>query len=287
MKCTRLAVVALTTLLTLCIFVSLSAAEGVFRVETSALTSLSNKELTKTATSSLGKGCQFFQPDSREVDMNTSSSSVLDDLVLYPLVAVKEQQVYLLVMKKSGDNWKVMTCSDSALQRPGFRLVGFSIDESTGANTMFNVYFDYLDETGREWTLTLTLSDIYPCWFSAVHTDNKEIILNYERGITYQLDYPSKYRCSYEIDINPAISFRLDEFSFALCPLEIQELLSPVDIRNKSINLFMYPDDTVESVFVLTGEETLDVIQQKDWSIAYYRDNMFYFRTSDIFITDD
>lgn len=287
MKCTRFAVIALTTLLTLCIFISLSAAEGGGWAETSALTSLSNKVLTKTATSFLGKGCQFFQPDSREVDMNTSSSSVLDDLVLYPLIAVKEQQIYLLVMKKSGDNWKVMTCSDSALQRPGFRLVGFSIDESVGANTMFNVYFDYLDESGREWTLTLTLSDIYPCWFSAVHTRNKDIILNYERGITYQLDYPSKYRCSYEIDIDPAISFRMDEFSFAQCPLEIRELLSPVDIRSKSISLFMYPDDTVEPVFVITGEEMLDMIQQKDWSIVYYRDNMFYIQTSDIFITGD
>ena len=51
-----------------------------------------------------------------------------------------------------------------------------------------------------------------------------------DRDITYQLDYPY-CRCSYEIAPDPTASFDADKFSFAQCPIVLDDLLEPVDIR--------------------------------------------------------
>ncbi len=274
-------------ILSLCQFalVPCAAAEVTPNADTTYLLPLTNKRLHEIAVAYLGEGYQFFQPASRENDMNTSASSVLDELSMYPLLAIKGQQIQLLVLKKSGGSWTVHVCSDTALQRPEFTLIRFSMEESAGTDTMYHAYFDYLDISRREWTLTLTLSDIYPCWFSAVHTGNSDITLNYERGMTFQLDFPFLYRCSYEIEPDPSISFRVDAFSFATCPLDIRELLKPISIRSKTVNLYLYPDDTLKPVFRLTEGESLDIVQQRQhasWSLAYYQGNFFFVNNSEI-----
>ena len=211
-------------------------------------------------------------------------------MAIYPLIAVKDQQASLLVMKKSGDGWEVFICNHAALQRPGFSLADFSVEAASMVSDSFDVYFDYLDENGNRWTLTLQLSAVYRCRFHHISTriGRKFILLiyNMDRNIDYQLDY-SYCRCSYEIAPDPAASFDADKFSFAQCPIELDDLLKPVDIRNKTIGLFMYPDDTQSPVLELSGEESLAINQQENWSLAYYKNSLFYVKTSEISADDE
>ena len=291
MKYSRFVAITIALLLCLCALTPLAAiAEEAPPLDEPYFTTLSNKQLYEAATSCLGDGYKLFQPDPIEWDVDTSSSSVLEDVAVYPLIAVKDQQASLLVMKKSGDDWEVFICNHAALQRPGFSLTNFSVEAATMVSSPFYVYFNYLDETGNEWALTLQLSAAYQCRFHHISTriGRKFILLiyNMDRNIDYQLDY-SYCRYSYEIAPDPTVSFDADKFSFAQCPIALDDLLKPVDIRNKTINLFMYPDDTQSPVLELSGEESLEINQQENWSLAYYKNNLFYVKTSEIAADDE
>ena len=248
-------------------------------------TTLSNKQLYEAAISYLGNGYKLFQPDSRETYEDTSSSSALKDVAVYPLIAVKDQQASLLVMKKSGDDWEVFICNHTALQRPGFSLADFSVEVTSMVSNPFYVYFDYIDETGNRWTLTLQLSATYQCRFANLSTSIGRKFIHWfydmDGNATYQLDY-SSCCCSYEIDFDPRVPIDADKFSFTQCPIALDDLLTPVDIRNKTISLFMYPDDTQSPTLELSGEESLEINQQEDWSLAYYKNSLFYVKTSEI-----
>lgn len=288
MKYTRFAAIIIALLLCLCAFAAI--AEEAPRLDEPYFTTLSNKQLSEVAISYLDDGYKLFQPDPIEWDVDTSSSSVLKDVAVYPLIAVKDQQASLLVMKKSGDDWEVFICNHAALQRPGFSLTNFSVEAATMVSDPFYVYFNYLDETGNEWTLELQLSAAYQCRFHHISTSigRKFILLiyNVDRNIDYLLDYPY-CRYSYEIAPDPTLSFDADNFSFAQCPITLDDLLKPVDIRNKTISLFMYPDDTQSPVLELSGEESLEINQQEDWSLAYYKNSLFYVKTSEISADDE
>ncbi len=291
MKYTRFAAIIIALLLCLYAFAPLAVlAEEAPPLDEPYFTTLSNKQLYEAAASYLGDGYKLFQPNPRELDVNTSSSSALKDVTVYPLIAVKDQQASLLVMKKSGDDWEVFICNHAALQRPGFSLADFSVEAASMVSDPFHVYFDYLDETGNRWTLALQLSAVYQCRFHDVSTRAGRkfitLIYNMSRNIDYQLDYPY-CRCSYEIAPDPTISFDADKFSFAQCPIALDDLLESVDIRNKTISLFMYPDDMQSPTLELSGEESLEINQQENWSLAYYKNNLFYVKTSEISADDE
>lgn len=296
MKYTRVTETAMALLLTLCLCIScfsFAAAEEAFQINTTELEPLSNKKLAKLANAYLGKGYTLYQPNSRETYTNMSSAEALDEFYSYALLAVKGQDVRLLMLQKKNDTWSITNCNDVALQRPGFTLVNFSTDGGGGSNSTVNFYFYYLDEKERGWELLLYLSDIYPCYFSALSTPSIDSTINYrdfyfssDGRITYQVDY-SEYQCMYRINLGSDVSFLFDDFSFAQCPITIQDLLSPVDIQNKSVRLFMYPDLNTEPIFEIMDNETLNVVQQngrhrKEWTLAYYGDGLFYIPTSDL-----
>ena len=291
MKYSRFVAITIALLLSLCVLTPLAVlAEEAPPLDEPYFTTLSNKQLYEAAISYLGDGYKLFQPNPRELDENTSSSSALKDVTVYPLIAVKDQQTSLLVMKKSGGNWEVFICNHAALQRPGFSLADFSVEVTSMVSNPFYVYFDYLDETGNRWTLTLQLSATYQCRFANLSTRAGRkfitLVYNMDRDIDYKLDY-SYCRCSYEIAPDPTVSFDADKFSFAQCPIALDDLLKPVDIRNKTISLFMYPDDTQSPVLELSGEESLEINQQENWSLAYYKNSLFYVKTSEISADDE
>ena len=291
MKYSRFVAITIALLLCLCALTPLAAiAEEAPPLDEPYFTTLSNKQLYEAAASYLGDGYKLFQPNPTEIDVNTSSSSALKNVAVYPLIAVKDQQASLLVMKKSGDDWEVFICNHAALQRPGFSLANFSVDPASMVSNPFYVYFDYLDETGNRWTLTLQLSATYQCRFDNLSTSIGRKFIHWfydmDGNATYQLDY-SSCCCSYEIDLDPRVPIDADKFSFAQCPIELDDLLKPVNIRNKTINLFMYPDDTQGPTLELSGEESLEIIQQEDWSLAYYKNGLFYVKTSEISADDE
>lgn len=254
---------------------------------------LSNKSIIAVLQNSGYENWYFYQPSSRETDTDTSSSSYLDPLSTYPIIAFNGNNTCLIVLKKIDNQWMVSSATSQAITRDRFILTGFSIDEHySEIERIQYVFFDFEDENGELLTLNLQLSDIYPSCFASIHRKNMDLILNYDRGITLQFDFPFLSRCSYEVYPKQYISFKVDEFSFAECPIAIQDFLVPASIssQREGAGLFTFPDDSMEPVLQLSKDENIDVFYQPrmtDWVLVYYKDNLLFAHGDDISLYDN
>lgn len=254
---------------------------------------LSNKNLISVLQESGYDGWDFYQPSAREFDTNTSSSHYLDVINAYPIIAINNDDVCLIVLRKTNKQWTVSVTNSRALTREGFILKGFSLDEyHSEVDNIQDVFFDFEDKAGNLLTLNLQLSDIYPSYFAFMQSENMRLVFNYDRGITMQFDFPFIFRCSYEINPKQSIPFNVDEFSFAECPITIQELLVPSSIspHGEVASLFAFPDDSMEPVFQLTQDENIYIIYQQnmsDWVLVFYKDNLLFAHNADITLNDE
>lgn len=146
--------------------------------------------------------------------------------------------------EKSKFQWVVSAANEQALVRDGLVLKAFSVDEhhSELEHALF-VYFDFEDENGNTVTLSLHLSDIYPSYFSLIHHFHVSMVLNYDRGITVQFDFPFLFSVAYEISPEQYIPFDVDAFSFSDCPLTIEELFAPslISPQEETAGLYVFP----------------------------------------------
>ena len=68
---------------------------------------LSNKSIIAVLQNSGYENWHFYQPSSRETDTDTSSSSYLDPLSTYPIIAFNGNNTCLIVLKKIDNQWMV------------------------------------------------------------------------------------------------------------------------------------------------------------------------------------
>lgn len=261
--------------------------------QSQTLLPLSNKSLVSILQYSGYKDWCFYQPAARETDTNTSSERYLDGISAYPIIACRDNDICLIVLKKINSQWNISITNDQALAHDRFLFKTFSIDENySNINLMQSVYFDFEDALEDTLTLSLQLSDVYPSYFSSVRYKNMCMILNYDRGITVQYDYPFLCRVSYEINPEPSIPFNADAFSFSNLPLAIEEFFVPstVSPQDEAAGLFAFPDDSMEPVFLLNRGETIDIIRQQsltDWLLAHYKGNLYFIRKNDVIMRSE
>lgn len=251
---------------------------------------LSNETLIDILRSSDYKDWTFYQPDSREIDYNTSSGYSFDRLLTYPVLAVREDDLCLIVLEKVNDQWKIAAANEQALTRDGFTLTGFSIGDSSPEQKQY-VFFDFEDNQEGRWTLCLTLSGIYPSCFLFLQGPEGSITFDYDRGLTFPFYYPSIFQCSYEIIPEELISYDVDKFSFAACPLSMDELFTPVLVSPKKevINFYARPDESTEPVFQLGKAETISILSQQrtDWVLAKYNGNIYFIHKDDMAMSNE
>lgn len=256
--------------------------------ETSMLLPLASADLLAMLRQSTDQDWDFYQPAARETDTDTSSGPFLEEQSTYPIVACREDEVCLLVLKKVEGQWTLDVANERALVRKGFCLKGFSVDEGSSAvNGEQHVYFDFKDEHADELTLNLQLSDLYPSYFSFLQSGDVEVIFHYDRGMTFQYDYPFLTQCAYKVDPDPPVSFAVDEFSLAECPTGLQALLVPASVspREEAAGLYALPDEGMTPVFQLGAGEALEVVHQRqaaDWALVRYRGNLFFIHGDEV-----
>lgn len=256
--------------------------------QTINLVPLSNQELISVLKNSGFDGWAFYQPSARETTANTSSGQYLDPQNTYPVIAIRDGNTSLIVLKKANMQWMVSVTNSRALTRKGFVLSGFSMDENhSGIDNIQYVYFDFEDQAGDSLALSLQLSDIYPSYFSHMRYHGLGFGFNYDRGITLQTDYPFLCRYSYEINPKQANVFNVDGFSFNECPVTVQELFVPATIspKNEVANLFLFPDDAKEPIIQLARNEKIHVASQQpgsDWALVCYSNNLLFIHATDI-----
>lgn len=261
--------------------------------EASMLIPLKNKELLSIMQYSAYNDWALYQPSAREMDINTSSKEWLDGQSTYPIIAMRDDKICLVILKRINSQWSIAATNENALSRDGFILSSFSIDGTySSVDNVQYVYFDFYDEQGEILTLNLQLSNIYPSYFSSVQNNNTHIVFHYERGITVQFDYPFLSRYSYEIHPKQYTSFNVDEFSFADCMIETQDYLVPARTspQEQVACLYIFPDCTMEPVFKLQKGELLHVLQQQqltDWVLVFYKGNLFFAHADDIILSDE
>lgn len=259
------------------------------QAEKPPLSPLTNRTIVDVLNHHGYENWDIFQPDSREEsDMDTASDSFLDLLSQYPVIAIQGNEVNLIILQKVNEQWTISTVNEKALSRPDFTLTGFSIQEQINDSEIkVYTYFTYMDERGENIELCLDLYNIYPSCFSAIHMPDKTILLQEDLGLSFQIEYPFLFKCSYEIITEQYMPFGVEEFSFADCPLSMQDLLTPVTLSPDDgvAELFLIPDHSMEPVIRLSAGDKVDLVRQKlitEWALVYYCGNYFYIQTDDI-----
>lgn len=244
---------------------------------------LSNSQLAAIIQIEKYDNWALYQPTSRESEVNTSSENFLSYISVYPIVAIQNEDVHLFVLKKSDSGWNIAFKNEFALVREGFKIIGFSMAEDySGVKGVQYAFFDFIDENNTEFELTLQLSALYPSFFSALHFENRTLLLNYDRGLTYKIEYPFLMTTSLEIDPDPYVPFDADIFSLQRLPITLEDLMVPAKVcttDNSSAELFIIPDETSNPIIQLTNGEDINIIHQKrasEWIMVYYVDNILF-----------
>ena len=280
-------------LFVLCMLVSCAYAS----VETEERRSpLSNKTLVKILDNNGYKGWTLYQPGSRETDTNTSSKAFLRQIGIYPVVAVKDGETHLIILRKKGGDWKFQLASDKAVSRDGFRMYDFSMDEniSSESKTLY-IWFDYADAGDRRYSLELDLSDTYSSCFRYLElpgedTDDghiyRTIIMNYLRDFDFEVSYLGG-AVQETVGVQPwqAHEFGIEDFSLAEMPLSLADLTKQAVVKNApdGAGLYRYPSETGKPITVLREGDTADIVRLEysdNWMIVCMQDEVYYARST-------
>ena len=252
------------------------------------MTKLTNKTLIQVVEKEIGKGWTLYQPNGREEEENFSSAANLKEMRFLPVVAQKDNQLRLLILRRQGDLWKVSEQNDRALMRDGWTLQNFSAMPYGNSDWTY-IFFDFVDENQKRWELMLNLGDGYVSSFDAISYyvegyGTTYINMNYDRGMEFLIDEPDNYRLSYEVYPVEDYSFGVEDFDLATCPLSMQELLVPavVSCGEAGAELYIALQQNIQPIFVLADGEAIEAIPQRwqrDWVIVCYRGNYLFMKT--------
>lgn len=243
---------------------------------------LSNSQIAAMIKNEKYNNWALYQPTARESEVSTSSESFLSTIAVYPVIAIHNDDVHLIVLNKFDSAWKIAFINELALVREGFKLIGFSLaEESSGVNGIQYVFFDFIDENNKEYELVLQLSDLYPSYFSALHFDNRTLLLNYDRGLTYKIEYPFLMTLSFEFDPHPYIPFDAGNFSLQRLPITLESLIVPakVSATDSRVALYIIPDAASQPITHLANGEDIAVIYPQsasEWVMVYFMDNILF-----------
>jgi len=161
--------------------ISCAVAENANPLVSDWLTELKSKRLIQIVEDEIGEGWTLYQPNGREEEENFSSAENLKEMRFLPVVAQKDNQLRLLILRRQGDLWKVSEQNDRALMRDGWMLQNFSAMPYGNSDSTY-IYFDFVDENQTEWELVLNLSTVYVSYFRMIYTAEEygitEIVFN-------------------------------------------------------------------------------------------------------------
>ena len=268
--------------------ISCAVAENTNPIVSDWLTELKSKRLIQIVEDEIGEGWTLYQPNGREEEENFSSAANLKEMRFLPVVAQKDNQLRLLILRRQGELWKVSEQNDRALMRDGWTLQNFSAMPYGNSDWTY-IFFDFVDENQKRWELMLNLGDGYVSSFDAISYyvegyGTTYINMNYDRGLEFQIDVPVYSRFSYEVYPVEEHSFGVEDFDLATCPLTMQEFLVPavVTCGEEGAGLYIMVQQDVQPIVMLADGEAIEAIPQRwqrDWVIVCYRGNYLFMKT--------
>ncbi len=266
--------------------ISCAVAENTNPIVSDWLTELKSKRLIQIVEDEIGEGWTLYQPNGREEEENFSSAANLKEMRFLPVVAQKDNQLRLLILRRQDDLWKVSEQNDRALMRDGWTLQNFSAMGYGNSDSTY-IYFGFVDENQTEWELVLNLSTVYVSYFRMIYTAEEygiTEIFNYGRGVDFQFDAPFYFRLSYDVDPAKSLSFGVADFELATCPLSMREFLVPavVSCGEEGAGLYIMVQQDVQPIVTLADGDAIEAIPQKwelDWTIVYYQGNYLFMKT--------
>lgn len=267
--------------------ISCAVAENANPLVSDWLTELKSKRLIQIVEDEIGEGWTLYQPNGREEEENFSSAENLKEMRFLPVVAQKDNQLRLLILRRQGDLWKVSEQNDRALMRDGWMLQNFSAMPYGNSDSTY-IYFDFVDENQTEWELVLNLSAVYVSYFRMIYNaegyGTTEIVFNYDHGMKFQFDAPFYFRLSYDVDPAERYSFVVEDFDLATCPLSMQNFFVPavVSCGEEGAGLYIMAKQGIQPILVLADGEMIEAIPQRwqrDWVIVCYRGNYLFMKT--------
>ena len=249
--------------------ISCAVAENANPIVSDWLTELRSKRLIQIVEDEIGEGWTLYQPNGREEEENFSSAENLKEMRFLPVVAQKDNQLRLLILRRQGDLWKVSEQNDRALMRDGWTLQNFSAMPYGNSDWTY-IFFDFVDENQKRWELMLNLGDGYVSSFDAISYyvegyGTTYINMNYDRGLEFLIDAPAYSRFSYEVYPVERYSFGVEDFDLATCPLTMQEFLVPaiVTCGEEGAGLYIMVQQDVQPIVTLADGDAIEAIPQK------------------------
>ncbi len=258
--------------------------------ENEDLIPLANKKLLTLVAKHSGSDWQYFQPASRETEVDCSSDAFLRQISVYPVVAFRDGQYKLILLRKENNAWVYAAENAAALMRDQYRLSTFSMDELVSAeDAHLFVYFDFLSPKNEIVSLQLLLNPSFS-FFRSISMFLSEpsqrlvtTLLEPYRGFTFTTDYyPTAATCSlstsYFVTDGEDRSFSAETFDFQHCPVTLEDLFTPATCQEE-VPLYAAPATDTLLPFSLSPGEAVDVIlpaENQAWTLIRYQGNLFY-----------
>lgn len=263
---------------------------GTASAEDASLIPLTNKKLLTLVTKHSGSDWQYFQPASRETEVDCSSKAFLRRISVYPVVAFRDGQYKLILLRKENNAWVYAGENASALMRDQYRLVAFSMDEQvTAEDDHLYVTFDFNTQLYGTVSLQLVLNPAFSYFRSVSMTlsepSRRVLTTAFEpyRGFTFTTDYYTdaatcSLSASYYVKDSEGRSFSAEDFDFQHCPITMEDLFAQVSCK-EAIPLYAAPSAEALLPFSVSPGETVDVIKPDEsqaWTLIRYQGSLFY-----------
>lgn len=269
---------------------------------------LTNKSLLKALKKTDYSSWTLYAPsDSEIVGKNIFSTTFFKSATTFPIVAVKGDQVVLLIMQRSDNSWSLLSANEHALMRKDFVLFGFTIDISgyVSEEPSVLVSFDFSSEShpndsnNYRYNLSMWINgkdefaSLYV--FSKVHeleqcNDYYSVIIN-DDTLIYRCHNPRTFeRTDYPLSPNP-VDNSLSTFDLSTLPLLPSDLMVEALIHSSDknpINLYIQPDSESDIITTIPNQSNVLIMNERiisndtQWYFVRYEKSLGYILCSHI-----
>lgn len=268
---------------------------------------LTNEQLLKAIKKTEYAAWKLYGPaDSEIVGKNVYATAFFKNAVTFPVVAVKDDQAALLIMRRDGKSWSLLSANEQALTREDFVLSGFSVDTSSYDSEAPSVLasFDFSsqshpNDSGYRYSLGMWINgkdefvNLYV--FAKEHeleqfSDYYAVIVN-EEALIYRCHTPDGFeRVDYLVAPNP-VDHSLSSFSLADLPILPSDLMTEAKIHSADdlpINLYIQPDIESDAMTTVPDHSVVQIMQERvtfndmQWYFVRYKNSLGYIPCSHI-----
>lgn len=268
---------------------------------------VSEKKMLEALRGTKYEGYILYQPTDADQSVSMMDAVAFDHFPYFPIVAVKNNEAVLLLLKKEESSWKLAIENKTALNRDDFTLYGFQLNSNIHPSAGMFIHFTFYEKKDRQTNYQLILKayeDFSPQFASLgmnveipdwnqLYAQNINIIFN--GGYIYQYSYTdSGHTATYDINtITSESEGVVSDFDLNKVPLSIFDAMKSCTTRSATINngdICMMQFPNIGSAVLCTIEDGTKILREvrdvgfgsQTWVLVAYENKLGYVHVSNI-----